>query len=206
MDKRIIVRLVVVGPLQTNCYIVGSRKTQEAVIIDPGAEVGKINAVVKAEGLNIKALILTHGHYDHIGCLDSFDLPVYIHAADAEMLANSEKNLSASFGLGQDFRPDIHILKDNDIIPVGDLQLRVLHTPGHSPGCICLHVDDILFSGDTLFCHGVGRTDLPGGSFAALSDSISKKLMIGLSDETLVLPGHGRSTTIKEEKQENGFL
>lgn len=206
MDKRIIVRSVVVGPLQTNCYILGCRNTHDAVLIDPGSEVEKINALVKSEGLKLKSIVLTHGHYDHIGCLDSFDLPVYIHSADVEMLLNSEKNLSAIFGGGIQFSPDIHILQDNDIISVGDLQLKVLHTPGHSPGCICLQVEDVLFSGDTLFYRGVGRTDLPGGSFAVLSESINKKLMVGLNDQTLVFPGHGRSTTIKQEKEGNGFL
>jgi hydroxyacylglutathione hydrolase len=206
MDKRMIVRTVVVGPIATNCYIFGSRSTHDAVLIDPGAEFNKINSVVKAEGLKLNAIILTHGHYDHIGCLDNFDLPVYIHAADAEMLVDAEKNLSACFGAGENFSPDIHLLKDNDVLKVGDLELKVLHTPGHSPGGICLQSGDVLFSGDTLFCQGVGRTDLPGGSFTALSDSINKKLMSGLSDETLVLPGHGRSTTIREEKQKNEFL
>ncbi|MBU1043695.1 MAG: MBL fold metallo-hydrolase [Candidatus Omnitrophica bacterium] len=206
MDKGLIVRTIVVGPLQTNCYVLGCANTYEAVIIDPGADCAKINAVVKQEKLKLKAVVLTHGHYDHIGCLDSFDLPVYIHADDAEMLTNSQKNLSANFGIGQEFNPNLKILKDDDIVSVGDLRLKVIHTPGHSRGGICLQVRDVLFSGDTLFCHGVGRTDLPGGSFKALLDSINNKLIKALEPETLVFPGHGPSTTISQETRENNYL
>ncbi|MBU1088125.1 MAG: MBL fold metallo-hydrolase [Candidatus Omnitrophica bacterium] len=206
MDKGIIVRTIIVGPLQTNCYVLGCSNTLNAVIIDPGADIVKIKAVVNQEKLKLKAVVLTHGHYDHIGCLNHFDLPVYIHADDAEMLVNSEKNLSACFGTGQEFKPKIKILKDNDIISIGDLQLKVLHTPGHTRGGICLQVRDVLFSGDTLFCHGVGRTDLPGGSFEALLNSINQKLIKGLDPQTLVFPGHGSSTTISQETRENNYL
>ena len=156
MDKTVIVKTIVVGPLQTNCYILGCRNTHDAVIIDPGDDNPKIQAIIEQEELKVKAIILTHGHYDHIGCLNSFDLPVYIHADDAEMLLDGKKNLSASFGIGQVFSPDLKILKHNDIIKVGDLQINVIHTPGHSRGGICLHMQDVLFSGDTLFCHGIG--------------------------------------------------
>ena len=133
-------------------------------------------------------------------------MPVYVHEDDAVMVCGSEKNLSASFGIDKKFNPDLRILEDNEIIQVGDLNVRVLHTPGHTPGGICLKVDDVLFSGDTLFRRGIGRTDLPGGSFDLLCEAINKRIMTDLSEKTLVLPGHGPETTIGEEKRENDFL
>ncbi len=206
MDQAVIIRTIVVGPLQTNCYILGCGNTHDAVIIDPGDDIAKIKLAIEQEKLKVKAVILTHGHYDHIGCLDDFDLPVYIHSDDAEMLTDNTKNLSANFGIGRVFNSDLRILKHHDIVTVGDLQVNVIHTPGHSQGGICLHVQDVLFSGDTLFCHGVGRTDLPGGSFEVLMNSINNKLIKLLDPKTLVLPGHGPSTTISDETRENNCI
>jgi glyoxylase-like metal-dependent hydrolase (beta-lactamase superfamily II) len=206
MDNTVIVRCIPVGPLQTNCYIVGSAKTHEALIIDPGNQTEKILSALDSLGLTARAIALTHGHYDHIGCLQDLDLPVYIHADDAEMIKDPAKNLSANFGAGLSFEREIRLLKENDIIEIGDLRFKVIHTPGHSPGGICLLIGDLLFSGDTLFCQGIGRTDLPGGCFEKLKNSIAEKLFSSLNDEVKVFPGHGPATSIGREKLENGLI
>ena len=206
MDKRIIKGSVSVGPLMTNCYVLGCSVTKDAVIIDPGDDLKKIKKLIDQLNVVPKAIILTHGHYDHIGCIDDFDLPVYIHEDDAEMLFDGAKNLSSLFGDGISFAPEIIRLKDGQVVKLGKLSLKILHTPGHTRGGICISVNEILFSGDTLFCHAIGRTDLPGGSFEHIRDSIINKIMNHCSDSVEVYPGHGPATTIRQERQGNIFL
>jgi len=205
MAKKIIIKKIIVGELQTNCYIVACPKKKEAVLIDPGADADNIKLLIKQLKLNLKNIALTHAHIDHINAIDAFDVPVYVHKLDREFLQDKEKNLSAMFG-GKIFHPkQIRELTDKSELAVGDLRLEVIHTPGHTPGSICLNVEYNLFSGDTLFYQGLGRTDLPGGNFDTLVSAIKTKLFT-LNANTIVWPGHGPKTTIGDELKENPFL
>ena len=203
-----IVKKLEVGPFASNCYIVGSEANKEGVIIDPGADAEEILKNVKKLGLNTKLIVLTHGHIDHVGALkevkDATGAEVAIHTDEAESL--QERSLATLFGLSYPTPPPPdRLLKGGDSIDIGDLHLLVLHTPGHSPGGICLLGEGVVFSGDTLFNFGIGRYDLPGGSGSQLMNSIHTKLMI-LPDNTIVYPGHGPATTIGTERRGNPFL
>ena len=203
-----IVKKLVVGPFASNCYIIGSESNKEGVIIDPGADAEEILNNVKDLGLDTKFIVLTHGHIDHIGALkevkDATGAEAAIHTDDAKSL--NDHSLGRVFGLSYPPPPaPDRLLKGGDSIDIGDLHLLVLHTPGHSPGGICLLGEGAVFSGDTLFNYGIGRTDLPGGSYSQLMNSIHTKLMI-LPDNTIVYPGHGPDTTIGTERGGNPFL
>lgn len=203
-----ILKKLVVGPLASNCYIVGSEATKEGMIIDPADEAEEILQSIKELGLKISLIVLTHGHPDHVGALkeikEATGAEVAIHTDDAESL--QQQSLGFLFGLSYPAPPPPdRLLKDEDSIDIGDLHFGVLHTPGHTPGGICLLGHGVLFSGDTLFNYGIGRYDLPGGDYNELMDSLQTKLM-GLPDETVVYPGHGPETTIGTERQGNPFL
>ena len=205
MSKSFILEQVIVGPLEVNCYILGSPKTGEAIIIDPGDDFVKIKEVLDKNNLRAKLIINTHGHFDHIGADDKFDLPVYIHHLDKDCLTNPEKNFSSFFNQGKTFDLKINSLSDNDKVGIDTLELDVIHTPGHTPGGICLKIEDSIFTGDTLFCQGIGRTDFPNASGEQLMQSIKEKLL-KFSDEIKIYPGHGPSSTIGNERQRNPFL
>lgn len=196
---------IVVGPMQVNCYILGSKSTGEAIIIDPGAEGAKIKKRLLALGLKAGCIVNTHGHADHIGANAAFDVPVYIHRLDAEFLTNPELNLSAMFEAPLAMPAAQGLLEDGQRIEAAGQNLEVIHTPGHTPGGICLNAGEFVFTGDTLFAQGVGRSDFPYASEKDLLNSIRKKLM-GLADETIIYPGHGPSSTIGEERKSNPFL
>lgn len=203
-----IVEKLVVGPFASNCYIVGSKSNKEGMIIDPGDEAKQILKRVKQLALDIKLIVLTHGHIDHTGALKEVrevtGAEVVIHADDAKSL--KERSLSNLFGLLYPIPPPPdRLLKGGDSIDIGDLHFLVLHTPGHTPGGVCLLGQGVVFSGDTLFNYGVGRTDLPGGSYSQLMNSIQTKLMT-LPDNTVVYPGHGPDTSIGAERRDNPFL
>ena len=204
-----ILETINVGPMEVNCYILAPKEGDQAIIIDPGDQPAKINQVLAKFKLKPAFIINTHGHYDHIGADDKFGIPVYIHKDDSIFLKNARLNLSAFFSIAYNVESEIKILQDNEIIEFGNIQLKVLHIPGHTPGGIALHMvkptSKIVFTGDTLFCQGIGRSDLEGGSEPLLIKSIKEKLL-NLSDDTVIYPGHGPSSTIGEEKENNPFL
>jgi glyoxylase-like metal-dependent hydrolase (beta-lactamase superfamily II) len=198
-----------VGSWESNCYIIGCGETKKGAVIDPGAEPGRILNRVKKLGLNIDKIILTHGHLDHIGALaevqQAAGAKVFIHTADADMLTDARLNLSLYMGINMELKKADVLLKEGDNIQVGNINLEVIHTPGHTPGGICLKFKDVIITGDTLFAGSVGRSDFPGGSHTQLIDSIKKKLL-KFSPDTRVYPGHGPGSTIGEEKSSNPFL
>jgi glyoxylase-like metal-dependent hydrolase (beta-lactamase superfamily II) len=200
---------VIVGPLETNCYLVSCPRTLACAVVDPGAEPDRIIAAVHRLGLKPALILNTHGHFDHVGAnrdiKDAFDIPLAIHALDNPMLELAGR-LEMSFVLeAKDSPPADFFLQDKAQIPVGESRLEVLHTPGHSPGSVCLLWEGFLLSGDTLFNEGVGRTDLPGGSDRDLKSSLRSKILV-LPPETRVLPGHGPRTTVGQEIASNPFL
>jgi hydroxyacylglutathione hydrolase len=201
--------LVVVGPLDTNCYLVYCDETLACAIIDPGAEAERIFPLIYELGLQPSVLLNTHGHLDHIGAnrdvKDKFDIPFCIHGLDKPLLEHGlQSELSFFLGAKESPPPD-RLIQDEETIAIGQSALRVVHTPGHTPGSVSFLGDGLLFSGDTLFNGGVGRTDLPGGSTRDLEDSIRTRILT-LPPETIVLPGHGPWTTVGEEKESNPFL
>ncbi|MFC1918566.1 MBL fold metallo-hydrolase [Chloroflexota bacterium] len=204
-----IIEKLELGPFASNCYIIGAESGQEGMIIDPGDEAGTILKTVGELGLKIKLIVLTHAHIDHIGALkevkEATGAEAAIHEDDAESL-QAKSPLSTMFNLSiQAPPPSDRLLKGGDSIDIGGLYFLVLHTPGHSPGAISLLGEGVVFTGDTLFNFGIGRTDFPGCSYSQIMDSIHTKLMV-LSDDTIVYPGHGPKSTIGTERQWNPFL
>jgi len=203
-----ILKLLVVGPLASNCYIVGDETTKEGFIIDPADEAERILQSIEELGLKIRLIVLTHGHPDHIAALketkEATDAEIAVHSNESEYHRQQALSLAFGFNYPAPPPPD-RLLKDGDSIDIGDLHFEVIHTPGHTPGGICLYGHGVLFSGDTLFNYGIGRYDLPGGDYAQLINSLQEKLM-PLPDETTVYPGHGPKTTIGAERQSNPFL
>jgi glyoxylase-like metal-dependent hydrolase (beta-lactamase superfamily II) len=200
---------IVVGGLETNCYLVYCEETLQCAVVDPGAEPERIFLEIAEAELKPVVIINTHGHVDHIGAnrdmKDHFGVPLYIHAADSPMLGKIQQ-LELSLFLGaKDSPPADHLMSDGEEIKIGNSVLRVLHTPGHSPGSVSLLGDGFLLSGDTLFFEGVGRTDLPGGSQKQLEQSLREKVMT-LPDETVILPGHGPLTSVGQERVNNPFI
>jgi glyoxylase-like metal-dependent hydrolase (beta-lactamase superfamily II) len=197
------IRTLVVGFCDTNCYVTADRESGDALIIDPGDSADEIYAVVSGTGLTVRGIVNTHCHTDHIlanGELkDRFHCPLMIHEADAPGLTDPTMNLATLVGYrGPTSPPADRLLRDGDEITFGEITFQVIHTPGHTPGCICLYTPGVLMSGDTLFASGIGRTDFPGGNYEQILDSIRRRLMI-LPPETQVYPGHGPSTTIGRE-------
>lgn len=204
-----ILEALVVGPLQVNCFIVGCELSKEALVIDPGEEGERIYARLASLGLQLKMIINTHGHFDHVGAnhllMQRSGAQLLIHSADAPLLPLAKLH-GQKYGLDVQVSPSPNqLLQGNEKLTVGTLTIQVIATPGHTPGGISLLIGDHLFSGDTLFADSVGRTDLPGGDHKTLVKSIRQGLFI-LPDATIVHPGHGPDTTIGREKRLNPYV
>jgi len=209
MAKKI--RTLVVGPFEVNCYLFWDEQTADAVIIDPGDRADAIIGEIEKNKLTPKAILLTHGHADHIAAVADvkkhFNIPLYVGAGEEELLRSPSANVSAFFDQPI-VAPDAdHTLEDEQALIFGSLRIRVLATPGHSPGGVCYFDEEqgVLFCGDTLFAYSIGRTDLPGGSHQVLLESIDRKIM-ALPDTVVCLPGHGPQTTVGTERTDNPFL
>ncbi len=189
---------VVVGEIETNCYIVTCTKTGKSLVIDPGDDYEKILKAL--DGRKIEFVLNTHGHIDHIKEDAKFGVPVYIHSKDRDCLSDATKNLSAFFAAPVKIEAETAVLKDGDRVRLGELVFEVLYTPGHSKGSVSFKAGSVLFSGDTLFCGDYGRTDLPGGSESELFASVREKLLT-LPANTAVYPGHGAETSIGAEQK-----
>jgi glyoxylase-like metal-dependent hydrolase (beta-lactamase superfamily II) len=204
---------LVLGEYQTNCYVARiSEQANDCLVIDTGLDVRELLEFLEINKLTPAAVVITHGHVDHIAGVEELRgkypaIKVYIHKLDAQSLTDSMSNLS--FMTGNSFSTDEadHIVEENDVIERAGIKLRVIHTPGHTPGGICLYAEKegVVFVGDTLFADSVGRTDLPGGDTRQLIEGIKQKLLT-LPDDTVVYPGHGNRTTIGREKTRNPFL
>ena len=197
-----------VGPLFVNCYVLYEEDTKEAVIIDPGDEPDLILDFIKEESLSIKYIICTHGHFDHIGAVkeikEETSAKIILHEKDLEIYRNSPQVAVQFFGIEIDPQPEPDkLIKDEELLKIGDINLKFIHTPGHSPGSISIYTDGYIFTGDTLFAGSVGRTDLIGGSMQVLLNSLQK--IASLPDETVVLPGHGPKTNIGIERKTNPY-
>lgn len=206
-----IIRTLLVGPIQTNCYLIGDEVTGDGAVIDPGGDPDLILEAIHREGLAIRYILNTHAHFDHMAANSPLaaacNTPLALHPADSELL--SAGGGATWFGLLSSpptSKVDVE-LSDGQELAMGGLRIDVLHTPGHSPGHVAFSLpgEGVLFSGDALFQEGIGRTDLPGGDYATLMTSIRHKLMT-LPDETVVYPGHGPATTIGSERRHNPHL
>ncbi|MGB3713250.1 MAG: MBL fold metallo-hydrolase [Candidatus Promineifilaceae bacterium] len=205
------IRQLSLGPLQTNCYLVGCENTFQAAIIDPAWDGKSIVAMADNDGWDISCILLTHTHFDHVGGLmalkEATGAPIYVHPDAIPMLQNTTMS-AAFFGMKVDAPPPPdEMLAADQIITVGEIEIHVLYTPGHAPGHVCFYLPEyrVVFDGDLLFQDGIGRHDLPGGNYRELMESINSQLLV-LPDETQVFPGHGLATTIEAEKLGNPFL
>ena len=196
------VKVLQVGPIGTNCYLLEAEKAHVAAVIDPGDEAGRILQVIKDDGVDVKYILLTHGHYDHTTAVPELHqaLPqaeIYIHKADANGAGSRLFPLAGQI-------PDLKFYDEGDALTLGELTIQVLHTPGHSKGSVTLKVGDVLFCGDTLFAGSCGRTDLAGGSYEEIMASLKK--LGQLPGDYHVCPGHDVTSTLERERRSNPFL
>ena len=208
--RAMILKVMSLGSLQANGYILGCEKTKEAVIMDPGGDAEVIVETLDMEGLVPLMVLNTHAHFDHIGgnrdLVERYHIPIGIHSLELPLM--KAKGGAAFFGLDIPESPEPErLIEDGEVLSFGEYEIKALFTPGHSPGHLCFYVplEKILFSGDLLFAGGIGRADLPGGNMEVLAQSIVSRLYI-LPDDTMVCPGHGPQTTIGDEKKYNPFV
>ncbi|HSM92292.1 MAG TPA: MBL fold metallo-hydrolase [Anaeromyxobacteraceae bacterium] len=207
----LVVRSIPLTPLGSNCYLVGDPASREAILIDPGEWSPAVEALTRPEGYRVTRVLLTHGHFDHVSgaaeAARALGAPLWLHADDRPQLDRLPQ-LAQAFGFGATDAPPIdHLPVDGEPFAVGAEEGRIIHTPGHSPGGVCLWfpASKLLFTGDTLFAGSVGRTDLPGGDWATLERSIRERLF-PLGDEVRFFPGHGPSALLGEERRTNPFV
>ncbi len=205
-----IVRGIVVGSFQENCWVIGNRRTGEAICVDPGDEAGEILAMARDMGVVIKYIANSHAHIDHIlgvrEIRETTGAKFLLHPGDLEMARNTANSARSWMGVEVPSPPDPDaFLADDDDIVIDGLSLRVFHTPGHTPGSGCFYANGVLIAGDTLFAGSIGRTDLPGGDYDLEMASIVERLLV-LPDDTIVLPGHMDQTTIGEERLRNPYV
>ena len=196
------VKLLRVGPIGTNCYILEDDQTNLAAVIDPGDEPELIQEALEKEGVEVRYLLLTHGHYDHTTAVPALhrvypQADIYIHQADANGAGSTLFPLAGEVD-------DLKLYDEGDVIRLGDHEIQVLHTPGHSPGSVTLKVEDVLFTGDTLFAGSCGRTDLRGGSYEQIMQSL--KRLGELKGDFHVCPGHEATSTLERERKTNMFM
>jgi len=203
------VKRLVVPPLEANCWIVAAEGAQKAAVIDPGGAGPAILEAVQQLDATVAAVLLTHGHFDHmtaaVELADGSDAPIYAHAADAPMLARPQDQMPGFVDESVRGVEDMRAVVEGDEIEVGGLRLSVVETPGHSPGGVCYLAEGAIFTGDTLFAGGIGRTDLPGGDHRQLMASIRDKIL-SLPDATTIHPGHGPTSTVGHERRRNPWL
>ena len=210
------IKHIVVGMVQTNCYIVTNEETKECVIIDPGASAKKLVKQIQEDNVKPVAVLLTHGHFDHVGAAEDiakeFDIQIYAHEAEKDTLQDPQKNVSWMVGCREHYQADVYV-KDEEVLELAGFEIKVFHTPGHTEGGCCYYMtrEDVVFTGDTLFAQSVGRTDFPGGSMSQIVRSIHTKLLSlneggNIETDIMVYPGHGEPTTIETERIENPYL
>lgn len=211
MTERLQLEKYVVGPVATNCYLAIHKQTREALIVDPGDEALRLAEALQEHHCRPVAILLTHGHFDHAGAAETlaarYDLPIFVHEKERETLEDPNVNLSGAMGGEKiSYVADVYV-RDQQELQLAGFTIRVLSTPGHTAGGCCYYLpnEDVVFSGDTLFCGSIGRTDFPGGSTSTLVQGIREKLLT-LPVNTVVLPGHDSRTTIGRERMNNPFL
>jgi len=204
-----ILKTLVVGPIQANCYTLGCERTREAAVIDPGDDADEILMALAKDKLRCVCIINTHGHFDHSGAnkrlKEVTGALLILHEADAPMVINQAESGSMWGMKVENSPPPDRTVKDGDLITFGDISLKVLHTPGHSQGGISLATDQMVFVGDTLFAGSIGRTDFPGGDYDGLLRSVREKIF-PLGDDVVIYPGHGPETTVGRERKTNPFF
>lgn len=203
-----VIKSVVVGPLEVNCFIIADDITKDAIVIDPGDEPDRILDLIKENKFKIKYIVCTHAHFDHVGAVSDLKketgAEIVIHRDELEIYQGArDQGTFWGYELDPLPEPDIFI-NEGDKLEIGNLRFEILHTPGHSPGGICLYGKGIVITGDTLFAGSVGRTDFYGGDMNNLKKSFLR--LMSLPPDTKVFPGHGPSSTIKEEKTDNFFM
>lgn len=200
----------ILGMVGTNCYLLCNMDIKECVLIDPADSQDEISRMIDESGCSLKGILLTHGHFDHIMAADAvrdkYGVKVYASCDEKNTLEQPHINLGEAYGLKLSVKADVWH-KDGEILKLAGFDIEALHTPGHTEGGSCYYIREIgvLFSGDTLFCGSVGRTDFPGGSMSEIVRSIKEKVMV-LSDDTKVYPGHGEGTSVGYERENNPFL
>lgn len=199
------IKRIPAGIYSANCYILFEEDTRIGCIIDPGGDEDILIDEIEKSNITLKYILLTHGHEDHVGAVNAiknrYNIPVHINDKDKKIM---EKGMGV-YGSLWNVTSEDKVIKDGDILTLGNLSIKCIETPGHTPGGMCFLVNNVVFTGDTLFCGSIGRTDFPGGNYKQLINSIKTKLM-PLKDDTIVLPGHERESSIKFERENNPFL